>query len=363
MKKNSLKKVLAGAAVTAMAASMASMTAFADAQNGYDMAKIQSSAVQPKITVTKEVLTLEEAKANPTRTISISVEGANAKYCSTGMHFYYDNRLEAVKDPFGRVNVGKGPAINYLSAVEYKEDPTAVDYNTTDNKFGGVFFSTAGNADMGLDGVMFTLEFTIPDDAKEGDVYPFNILYRENEYGTDLFAAKAKTEESSKLMQAYAFTLGINSPQNLYASSADEPANVKAVMDGTEYDGYIAIEGPAETTTTTTTAPATTTTTTTAAPVVTTTKAPATTTATAAPVTTTEAPASSTTAAPGSTAKTTGGKTTAKTTAKATAKTTAKTTAKATNAPKTGVAGVGVAAAGLAIAVGTAFVLRKREED
>ena len=351
MKKNSLKKVLAGAAVTAMAASMASMTAFADSQGGYSLDAIKGSSIQPKITVTKEVLTLEEAKANPTRTISISVEGADAKYCSTGVHFYYDNRLTIGRDPFGDVKIGKGDAIAYLSAVEYKEDPTAVDYNTASTNFGGVFFATAGNGDKGLDGVMYTLEFTIPADAKEGDVYPFNILYRENEYGTDLFAAKAKTEESSKLMQAYAFTLGINSPQNPYASSADEPANVKAVMDGTEYDGYIAIEGPAETTTTTTTAPATTTTTTTAAPVVTTTtEAPATTTATAAPVTT-EAPASTTTAAPGSTAKTTG------------AKTTAKTTAKATNAPKTGVAGVGVAAAGLAIAVGTAFVLRKREED
>ena len=71
------------------------------------------------------------------------------------------------------------------------------------------------------------------------------------------------------------------------------------------------------------------------------------------PVTTTTTTAATTTTTTTTTAKAT----TTTTTAKATTTTTAK-----TDSPKTGVAGVGVAAAGIVVAAGAAFVLRKKED-
>lgn len=74
------------------------------------------------------------------------------------------------------------------------------------------------------------------------------------------------------------------------------------------------------------------------------------------PTTTTTVAATTTTTAAATTT------TTAKATTTTTAKATTTTTGKKTDSPKTGVAGVGVAAAGLVVAAGAAFVLRKKED-
>ncbi len=161
--------------------------------------------------------------------------------------------------------------------------------------------STGGEGDYGVDGTMWTLTFTIPADAEEGEVFPLDIVYQSAGTTKDAFFDVDRTE-AGMLMEAYAFTQGIYSPENpTFAASAEDVAKCPnlANIDST-YDGYIAIAGAVETTTTT-----------------------------VATTTTTKA---------------------------------ATTTGKKGDSPKTGVAGVGVAAAGLAVAIGTAFVLRKKED-
>lgn len=297
MRKNSFKRIFAALALTAVAtSSVASISAFAAEGDGptadgtfifegveYDPA---GATTTPTLSMTKKTYTESEAKAlaeagTPIE-ISLTVSGASAAYASTGIHMFYDDRLGVTLDPFGSVNVKFGEAVSYLTPMS-EENKTGVP---------GVFVTTGGSADKGLDGVFYTMNVTLPTDVKAGDVYAFDLAYVEG----DLFTNKAD-DEAGRLMQAYTFVNGLD-------------------------DGYIEIvadptEPPTEPVTTTTTTAATTTTTTTTAKATTTTT---------------------------------------------TAKATTTTTAAKTDSPKTGVAGVGVAAAGLVVAAGAAFVLRKKED-
>lgn len=356
--KNSLKKAFSAVAVAALAVSAVSMNAFAEgddaiypADQGLTSAEIDAAATKPVITLTKEVITLEEATSNPTRQITLTVSNADYKYCSTGFHVYYDSRLDCAVNPLGIPSVSKGPATDFLTAGNPAVDPTAADYNME-----GVFLTTMGNLDGGQNGTLWTLNLTLPSDVKEGDVFPIDILYRSSENNKDLFNNNARDAEG-KAMMAYAFTRGIYSAEynNNFTAPAEDVAQCAALANiDKSYDGYIAIAGAPVTTappTTTTTAPPTTTTT--AAPTTTSTAAPVTTASTSA------APAPGTTVSTSTGSAATGKATTTKkvTTAKAVT-----TTGKKGDSPKTGVAGVGVAAAGLAVALGTAFVLRKKED-
>lgn len=110
--------------------------------------------------------------------MQISVDGVNAKYCSVGMHLYYDRRLQIETDPFGDPLIKKGGGIEYLGTIKIQADPTASDFDNDTTKWNGVFFATTGSANKGLDGVLYEMNFTIPVDAKPGDVYPIDIVYR-----------------------------------------------------------------------------------------------------------------------------------------------------------------------------------------
>ncbi len=350
--KNSLKRAFSLVALGAVAVSAASMNAFAESEDArfsadgkFSAAEIDASEVKPTITVTQEVISLEEAKATPSRHIQVSVTGANAKYAATGFHIYYDKRLDVELDPFGGPAAETGAGAKYLTTKTPDADPTAADFDMK-----GFFVCSAADANKGLDGVVWEFNLMLPADAAEGDVFPIDILYRSNKTNEDLFTNVSK-DTAGRLMQAYTFTRGIYSPEynpNFKASDEDI-AKCAALADiNTGHDGYIAIadgekptDPPTEPPTDPPTEPPTT--------VVSTVVSTAPTTETTAEVTN----ASTTTTKKVTTAK----KTTAK---KTTAKKT--TTGKKDDSPKTGVAGVGVAVAGLAVALGTAFVLRKKED-
>lgn len=338
MKNNSVKRVFSALALTAVAASATSMAAFADEYNGFDMSAIEQSTIKPQITLSVDgvdkgkVFSLEEA-AGQTINVTLNVSGADEKYCSTGFHIYYDKRLEIPVNRFGIPQVSAGPAQEFLAMNPAEVDPTAEDQGMK-----GFFVTTAGSADYGIDGVLWSFPFTVPADAQKGDVFPIDIIYKSNPNAEDLFVNR-QVNQQGQLMQAYVFTKGIynNTENNTFAASAADVEKAPALADiDKSMDGYIAIA--AETTTTTTETTTTTTTTTVAPPT----------------TTTTEEIVVSTT-----TTTTVSGATTTTTTAKGT--TTTKPTTKP-DSPKTGVAGAGVAVAGLAVALGTAFVLRKRED-
>ncbi|SHM83370.1 hypothetical protein, partial [Ruminococcus flavefaciens] len=211
--------------------------------NGIDPEK---STVKPTLSLSQIEISLEEAKKSPVQSIEMSIKGASRQYVATGIHVRYDDRLKLeLRD---EELAEKGPAIRRLGTELSEEDNT-------------IFLVTAGSGDYGLDGVMWTFDLRLPDNVKEGDLFPVNIEY---DIENDLFASIGN-KANSKYMEAWVFTKGIE-------------------------QGYIKIKGGDEQTTTSTTATETTTTTTS-----TTTVKPTETTKKTTTITTTETTSASTT--------------------------------------------------------------------
>lgn len=229
MKKNVFHKLFAGLAVTAVALSSNSLSSLAAANGGLDNAAIEASEVKPVITVSKEVITLDEAKASPTRKITLTLSGGtDDQWASSGIHVNYDPRLEIELTRSGLPAVGIGEAVCDLS-VATKEDSTAAEAGMK-----GVFIATAGIGDYGRDGEMYSISFKLPSDVKEGDIYPIDLFYKESESAVDVFIDAARTNTD---MQAFLFTKGIyNADTNPYPGDDYLEA-------GSSYDGYIAVVG------------------------------------------------------------------------------------------------------------------------
>ena len=344
MKKNTLKRAFSAVAASALALTVSSVSAFAaisDKSSEYnkDPKDGSTAASKPVVEVTKKVFDDAASAQGQTVTVTIKLGGENvdAKYCTTGFHIQWDDRLTVVPSRTGnyaKAAAGDDSAIGELGSEQQQ------------NGTNGVFVCTMGKADAGFTGDMWSIDLQVPADAKAGDVFPIDVYYDAAGEGgrADLFTNNADDNEG-KLMQAYFFTKGINNASN--------PNTDPLLANATFAEGYIAVKDtPVPTTTEATT------TTTTAASTTTTTEA-TTTTTTAASTTTTTAATTTTTAAD-TTASTTAADTTTK--AQTTTKKDNGNGSKTTDSPKTGVTGVGVAVAGLAVAIGTAFALKKKED-
>ena len=328
MKKNTLKSVVSALAVSAVALSASAMTVFAGAAGGqkYDLGDLDLSkaTVKPTLTLSSEKLDYDAAKG-ATVTITLTVGGADKKYAATGLHVNYDSRLKLVPNEDDELAT-KGPAGSGLGA-EIQPDGTH-----------GIFMATDASGDKGKNGVLWSFDFQLPTEIDiNGDKFPIEIVYQTKPSAEDLFTNVAK-DEVGELMQAYVFTQGVTQG---VIEVAPSPTTT-----------------PTTTRTTTTTVKSTTSTTTSK-----TTSSTSSTSKTTSSTTTTKVTSStsstSTVSTSSTSAKASGS---AKTTKPATTTKKAATTGKASNASKTGVAGAGVAVAGLAIAVGTAFAFRKKED-
>ena len=208
----------------------------------YTDEEIENSEVKPRIVISKEVLSLDYAKANPKRTVTISIYGAEYKYCCTGLRFHFDERLTIDSSASGVPNVELGKACSgFMSAVA--RDRTCAEEGTHSSNIDpsktkqvgmdGFFAGSVSAGDNGGEGVLYSFDVTLPDDIQPGDVFPIDVLYKENDYGHDLFAA---TQFKYPTMGPYLFTRGIyNKDKNPYPGDDYLEA-------GSEYDGYIAIK-------------------------------------------------------------------------------------------------------------------------
>ena len=236
-----------------------------------DPSECYSSQIRPSITASKLDIPSDTAPGSVAE-VKISISGADEKYCTAGLHIYWDDRLTPVPSRSGSFAVG-GAASGALQLIA----DNIGDY--------GVFVTTTGIDDYGFDGVLCTIKLMIPYDAQPGDTYPIDIAYRSNDLKSDLFMNNAN-DETGRLMQAWTFTNGIHSSIN--PSYDDVLVNAGAQF----ADGYIHIQ-PAPTTTETTTSTTTTETTTSTTTTETTTST--TTTETTTSTTTTETTTSTTT--------------------------------------------------------------------
>ena len=214
----------------------------ASADGGYTDEEIENSEVKPRIVISKEVLSLDYAKANPKRTVTISVYGADQKYCSTGLRFHFDERLTIDLTKLGDPKVKIGEAIEGFMNLVVRDGTCAEEGTHNSNidpskakqvGMDGFFATSASAEDNGGDGVLYTFDVTLPDDIQPGDVFPIDILYKEFSWGHDLFAA---SRSKYPTMGPYLFTRGIyNKDINPYPGDDYLEA-------GSEYDGYIAIK-------------------------------------------------------------------------------------------------------------------------
>lgn len=232
------KQIISAVCAVSAAFSAVSAVAYADEMNGFTQEQIDACEVKPKITVGSKVLTIEEAKANSYVEIPINVSGANYKYASTGLHIYYDSRLEIARNSIGLLDIEKGDAIRNLGTAVPQEDPSAAEMGMN-----GVFLTTASDKTLGEDGTMWTINFILPDTATNGDVFPIDIIYRSNSKTSSMFSDVANTK-NGKLISAYTFTRGIyNGVTSSFVPDSNDVSRCSAIAAlSPDVDGYIAIE-------------------------------------------------------------------------------------------------------------------------
>ena len=132
----------------------------------------------------------ESDARNNSQEVTLTVDGANKLYCDTLIYVYYDKRMQA------------GQALPGEAA---KELTTGQAFGDT-NDF--IVLTTSGNADVGADGVMWVLSFTLPADCQAGDI--FDIRIGDSKYGTikPLFTNFAY-DSKGEAMTKHIFTKGI----------------------------------------------------------------------------------------------------------------------------------------------------------
>lgn len=284
------------AKVAAVACSVATLGALgiaASAQKNTEVAD-RKDLVDGKTNIIAGIV---EAEAGETVKFPVYIAN-NSKdgFAATGLRLFYDEKLTPVLKEDGKPKTAKGEACD---AVVSK-----FSHNAEKHIIG---LGTMGDDPETDNGLMYTVEITVPKDAKKGDKFPMTL-------------------EVDKWLDA--------------KTNAIEYATV---------NGYIFIPGIDETTTVSSDTTTTTTTTTTSSSATTTS-----TTSSSATTTTTTVSTSS-----GSTTTTTGTTKGANVVQTTTAKSG---TTNNTTATKTGDAGVGVAVAGLLLAAGTAVVAKKKKD-
>lgn len=151
-----------------------------------------------------------------------SITGATEPVSYVKFHIFYDTRLTVKENSKGEViTPGKGLS-GFTTGSAKVED-------------GQLAFYAYGEDTLLSQSCLFTIDFIVPEDAEQGEVYPIGMAYTDDGIVADTFI-KSKHDDAGRLQMTYAFTKGI-------------------------YNGYIKIIGEKKTTTTTTVATTTTVTT------------------------------------------------------------------------------------------------------
>ena len=241
-----------------VSAGTSAIAADTDETGGFTLEEVEASEIKPVLSVSVDdvkggkVFDLADAAGKKVH-VKLDVKGADKKYCSTQIWFFYDASLKIEMNQFGELDIEKGNALKGLSG----SFPEAVDAKEADGRaMNGLFLSSMGKGDYGLDGTMWEFDLVVPADAKAGDVFPIDIRYNYGR-GYGLFINNV-SDKKGELMSAYAFTKGIYNKtyNNNFTASAEntEKCPALAVIDKS-YDAYIAIAGgqPVVTATTTST--------------------------------------------------------------------------------------------------------------
>ncbi len=127
--------------------------------------------------------------------VYFSVHGITEPVNMVRFHIFYDTRLKVKMNSDGK------PVTNGKSFKDFTTDSVLIEE-------GQIVYYAYSETASSENGSIFTVDFIIPENAAPGDVYPFGIVFAENEAGPDLFINNAQ-DEAGRLQMTYVFTKGI----------------------------------------------------------------------------------------------------------------------------------------------------------
>lgn len=238
MKKQNLFAMIITAAMTISFATSTALTAFAGSASGvtgkyteYVLNGLDPNAAEtkPTLSLSRIELPINVALENPVQEVELTVTGARLKYAPTGLHIGYDERLTVVNDEFG-FSAELGKAGRKLAKSQSPGHDNSI------------FVTTSCAYDYGLDGVLWTLRFRLPETIEVGDEFPIEILYRSENGTSDVFAS-ALDDKESNLMEAWVFTNGIEQGFIRITEAIevlpDEPAEKELMLGDVNADNQI----------------------------------------------------------------------------------------------------------------------------
>jgi len=151
--------------------------------------------------------------------IYFSITGATEPVGYIKFHVFYDTRLKVKENSNGEVITPGNALKGFTTGSSMIEEGQLVFYAYSENT-------------MLSDSSLFTIDFVVPENAEQGEVYPIGISYIDDNIAYDTFI-NSEQDEAGRLQMTYVFTKGI-------------------------YSGYIKINGDKKTTATTTTTTTTT---------------------------------------------------------------------------------------------------------
>lgn len=204
-----IKNVIISAAVCLCSVNCISAYAYSFTQED-----INHSEIKPRLSFSEINIPIERAKENPEVTVSLTLSGAAEQYSTAEIWTSFDSRLSVRKnEATGENFFEKGYAFKNLSVTGgsssyYDKAANAV------RDLNGIRIIGADGENNGLDGVVFTTTVILPDDVKEGDVFPLKTIYmtRENsnnEYVNSTFT-NAENNRAGQLMGEWLFTNGLD---------------------------------------------------------------------------------------------------------------------------------------------------------
>lgn len=150
----------------------------------------------------KFTLSASEAKSlisgNKTVPVKFHVKGAAKKASVLAFHVIYDTRLTPVNQGSSKNSKMKA---GYAIEGKFSSLETQIDN-------GCISWVSSAADDILYDGVIFSMEFRLPDNAKAGDLYPIGIRYDYDGITSDLFY-NSRQDYEGKQMMTYVFNKGI----------------------------------------------------------------------------------------------------------------------------------------------------------
>ena len=162
--------------------------------------------------------------------VYFSITGATEPVSHIKFHIFYDTRLTVTKNINGEF-VTPGKALKGFTTGSAMVEK------------GQLAFYASSEDTLLNNSSLFTIDFVVPDNAGQGEVYPFGISYVNDGVAYDTFL-NSEQNDAGKLQMTYVFTKGI---YNGYIKiNGDRTENASGTYHGLKYetsDGEICITG------------------------------------------------------------------------------------------------------------------------